>query len=307
MSSPATRFAPSPTGPLHLGHAWSALVAHDCARKLGGRFLLRIDDIDSGRVRAEYHQGIVDDLRWLGLVPDAPPLLQSHRIAAYSAALDHLREQGLAYPCFCTRAGIVAEIAASVSAPHGWGHGASTSNIIYYPGTCRVLDPAQSADRIAAGAPHAWRLNVDAALSQCGHAQTPLMWEDMDRGQIVADPAMHGPALYGDVIIARRDAPASYHLASTLDDAHLGISHVVRGADLFSATHIHRLLQALLALPTPRYLHHRLVTGPDGRRLAKRDAAASLSSLRSAGVDPLALVDGMRGGKLPLGMGWAEA
>lgn len=298
----ATRFAPSPTGPLHLGHAWSALVAHDCARAAGGRFLLRVDDIDSGRVRAEYHQGMADDLHWLGLVPDAPPLLQSQRIAAYAAALEQLKGRGLAYPCFCTRAGIAAEIAASVSAPHGWGQASAPTTAPLYPGTCRALDPSHVADRIAAGQPHAWRLDVGAALDKSGHAQTPLLWQDASKGAVIANPAQHG-----DVIIARRDAPASYHLASTLDDAHLGISHVVRGADLFSATHIHRLLQALLGLPTPHYIHHRLVTGPDGRRLAKRDAAASLASLRAAGVDPAALVHAMRAGKLPLGMGWAEA
>ena len=285
----ATRFAPSPTGWLHLGHAYSGLVAHDVARDMGGQFLLRIDDLDSGRVRAEYRTGIDRDLAWLGLTVDAAPLVQSARLPAYAAALDRLRADGLAYPCFCTRSDIVAQAAASIAAPHG-------PDGLVYPGTCRTLDPAIAAGRIAAGDAHCWRLAMAQALSGIA---APLIWHDYHHGDVVADPAP-----FGDIVLARRDAPAAYHLASTLDDAHQGISHVVRGADLFAATHIHRLLQALLGLPTPAYHHHALIAGADGRRLAKRDDAASIAALRDAGADPALLCSGLRMGRLPLGYSW---
>ena len=284
----ATRFAPSPTGALHLGHAYSALVAHDAARQVGGRFLLRIDDLDGGRCRAEYRHAIDDDLAWLGLLPDAPPLVQSTRLPAYAAALDLLIEADLAYPCFCTRADIAAEMMASVAAPHG-------PDGPLYPGICRHLAPAERAGRMASGAGHAWRLNVARAAAQAG----PLDWLDASAGRVQALPTA-----FGDIILARKDAPAAYHLASTLDDAHLGISHVVRGADLFAATHVHRLLQALLGLPTPGYVHHALVAGPDGRRLAKRHDAASIASLRAAGVEPDALKKDLRDGRLPMAYRW---
>lgn len=284
-----TRFAPSPTGWLHLGHGYSALVAHDQARAVGGRYLLRIDDLDTGRVRDMYRAGIDDDLAWMGIVPDAAPLVQSHRLPAYAAALDRLRDDDLAYPCFCTRADIAAQIAASVAAPHGPDGPA-------YPGTCRGLPKSLSAARIAAGDPHCWRLDMAAALARTAG---PLTWDDAIRGCVIADPAP-----FGDIVLARRDAPAAYHLASTVDDAHLGITLVVRGADLFAATHVHRLLQALLGLPTTTYHHHALIAGPDGRRLAKRDDAASIASLRQGGVDPDQLIEALRSGQLPLGYGW---
>lgn len=283
-----TRFAPSPTGHLHLGHAYSALVAHDDARASGGRYLLRIDDLDSGRVREVYRRGIDEDLGWLGLTPDEPHLVQSQRLPAYAEALDRLRGDGLAYPCFCTRADIAAQVAASIAAPHGPDGPA-------YPGTCRVLDRAAAAERIAAGEAHCWRLDMTQAMARVG----ALLWHDRLRGQVAADPAP-----FGDIVLARRDAPAAYHLASTVDDAHQGITWVVRGADLFAATHIHRLLQALLGLPTPAYHHHPLIAGPDGRRLAKRDDAASIASLRQGGIDPQQLVKALRSGHLPLGYGW---
>ena len=285
---PATRFAPSPTGRLHLGHAFSALVAQRRARALRGRFLLRIDDIDPGRVRAEFRAAIDEDLGWLGLSPDAPPLVQSSRLPAYAAALDQLVAERLAYPCFCTRAAIAAEIAASAAAPHGPADA-------LYPGTCRAITPARAADRIAAGQAHAWRLDSGKAAARCG----PLDWHDERAGRIAAQPLLHG-----DIILARRDAPASYHLASTLDDAHMAISHVVRGADLLGATHIHRLLQALLGLPVPHYHHHPLVGDAGGRRLAKRDAALSLAALRQAGADPEILCADLLAGRLPLGTCW---
>lgn len=283
-----TRFAPSPTGPLHLGHAWSALVAHDAARAAGGRFLLRIDDIDPGRVRAHFRDAIDVDLAWLGLVPDGEPLVQSMRFPAYRAALDRLAGDGLAYPCFCTRAEIAAEIAASAAAPHG-------PDGPVYPGTCRTLAPDAAAARIAAGEAHAWRLHMAEALRCAG----PLVWHDETGRAVAADPAP-----FGDIVLARRDAPASYHLASTLDDAAMGVTLAVRGQDLFAATHIHRLLQALLDLPSPAYLHHRLIGDADGRRLAKRHDAASIASLRAAGTDPRALATDLRAGRLPLGYRW---
>ncbi len=266
-----TRFAPSPTGPLHLGHAFSAVQAHRLARASGGRFCLRIDDIDGSRSRPAYVQAALDDLAWLGLEIDGPPLVQSARVAAYQAALDALAARGLTYPCFCTRA----DIAASVAAPHG--------PTPAYPGTCRGMAAAVAARRRAAE-PHCWRLDVAAALDAAPAG--------VDRAALVAG---------GDLVLARKDAPASYHLASTLDDAELGITDVVRGADLAAATAVHRLLQALLGLPTPRYHHHPLLCGPDGRRLAKRDGAASLASLRAAGVDGRALAKDLAGGRLPSG------
>lgn len=271
-----TRFAPSPTGGLHLGHAWSAILAHDRARAAGGRFLLRIEDIDGSRSRPEHVDGILADLRWLGLTWDDLSF-QSARLALYRAALDRLRAMGLLYPCFCTRSDIAREVAASLSAPHGPDGPA-------YPGTCRALDAATRDARLASE-PHAWRLDMMAALSRTG----PLDWHDTIAGRVVADPAAAG-----DVVIARKDAPASYHLAVTIDDAGQGVTHVVRGVDLFAATHVHRLLQALLGLPTPVYQHHPLLTGPDGKRLAKRDGAPMLAARRLAGEDGPALAERLR-------------
>lgn len=285
----ATRFAPSPTGLLHLGHGYSALVAHDLARALGGAFLLRLDDLDSGRVRSGFRQAIDGDLAWLGLMPDAPPVAQSDRLAAYADALEALQSDGLAYPCFCTRS----EIAASVAAPHG-PEGA------VYPGTCRSLSADRTIARLAAGDAHAWRLDMDKALAHVRSALGAMpVWHDRDAGTVPCTAQT-----FGDVVLARRDGAFAYHLASTIDDAAMGISHVVRGADLFAATHVHRLLQALLDLPTPAYLHHRLIGDANGRRLAKRDDAASLASLRDSGVDPQRLVEDLRRDLLPLGYSW---
>ncbi|ODU18739.1 MAG: tRNA glutamyl-Q(34) synthetase GluQRS [Sphingomonas sp. SCN 67-18] len=277
-----TRFAPSPTGRLHLGHAYSALQAHDFARERGGRFLLRIEDIDAGRARPEHVEGILADLRWLGLSWDGPVIFQSQRLPRYAAALDRLKAEGLVYPCFCTRA----EIAASASAPHGPAGP-------LYPGTCRALDPAAAQARIA-HAPHCWRLDMARAAAAAG----PLSWLDADAGPVPARPALHG-----DVVLARKDAPTSYHLAVTVDDAAQQVSHVVRGQDLYEATHIHRLLQALLGLPSPAYRHHAMLTDAAGRRLAKRDGAPGLADLRAGGADPALLVSELRRGRVPLGIG----
>jgi glutamyl-Q tRNA(Asp) synthetase len=277
---PVTRFAPSPTGRLHLGHAYSALKAHDFAREREGTFLLRIEDIDPGRVRAEFVDGIFEDLLWLGLEWDGEMIYQSERLDAYAGALERLKAMGLLYPCFCTRA----DIAASVAAPHG-------PEGLLYPGTCRgLVDPDLSR-------PHAWRLDVTRAMAQAG----PLSWTDHGE-EIVAEPG-----LLGDVVLARKDAPASYHLAVTLDDAAQGVTDVVRGRDLFVSTQVHRLLQALLDLPVPLYHHHGLLTDADGNRLAKRHGAPTLADLRGNGMDPEALVMALRRGQMPSGYSLPQA
>ena len=278
-----TRFAPSPTGRLHLGHAWSAIQAHDFARAAGGRFSLRIEDIDGTRSRPEHVDAIFRDLEWLGLAWDGEATFQSQRLDLYQAALDRLKAMGLLYPCFCTRA----DIAASLSAPHG-PEGA------LYPGTCRGLP--EDAARLAAE-PHSWRLDKEKARAQVDG----LTWHDALAGTIAANPRAHG-----DVVLARKDAPASYHLAVTVDDAAQDITHIIRGKDLFSATHVHRLLQALLGLPTPEYRHHDLLLGPDGTRLAKRHGAPTLEAMRLAGEDGRALADRLRAGSLPVGIAAAQ-
>ena len=278
---PVTRFAPSPTGRLHLGHALSAVRAHDLARAGGGRFLLRIEDIDGTRSRPEHVETILRDLEWLGLEWDDLSF-QSERLDLYAAAQARLAD--LLYPCFCTRA----EIAASLSAPHG------PSPI--YPGTCRHRSAEERAARMAE--PHGWRIDMARAAALAG----PLDWHDEGAGAVVADPLSHG-----DVILARKDAPASYHLAVTVDDAAQGVTDVVRGVDLFEATHVHRLLQALLGLPTPLYHHHPLIVGEDGQRLAKRHGAPALAAMREDGVDGRALADALRRNMLPAGFRLGEA
>jgi glutamyl-Q tRNA(Asp) synthetase len=268
-----TRFAPSPTGLLHRGHAYSALFAADAARRAGGRFLLRIEDIDPGRCRPPFVAAILEDLAWLGLVWEQPVRRQSAHMRDYRAALERLAGHGVLYPCFCTRKDIAAEIARAGAAPHG-------PEGPVYPGTCRALHPAEAARRTARGDAHALRLDIARALALTG----PLTWRDRAAGLCAADPGA-----LGDVVLARKEMPASYHLAVTVDDALQGVTLVTRGADLFHATHVHRLLQALLDLPVPEWHHHRLLAGPDGERLAKRSGAPSLASLRAAGADPRAL------------------
>lgn len=272
-----TRFAPSPTGRLHPGHAFSALKAYDFARMRGGRFLLRIEDIDGTRSRPEHVDTILRDLEWLGLDWDDAIVFQSQRLALYDATLDRLRAAGLLYPCFCTRA----DIAASLSAPHG-PYGA------IYPGTCRELTTPDLTR------PHCWRL--DMAKSRETLSGQALGFDDSNHGVIRADPAAQD-----DVVLARKDAPASYHLAVTVDDADQGVTDIVRGDDLLPATHVHRLLQALLDLPTPRYHHHALLLGADGQRLAKRHNAPTLAAMRESGIDGRALADQLRRGELPVG------
>ncbi len=278
----STRFAPSPTGRIHLGHAFSAALGHARARASGGRFLLRIEDLDPGRCRPEFVGWIEEDLRWLGLDWDGEPLVQSQRTHLYAAALGQLRNQNLVYPCFCTRA----DIAASLSAPHGDAGAA-------YPGTCRGLpdDPERRA-----ATPHSWRLDSAAALARIG---LPNWTEDDGRTFTAISSDI------GDAILARKDAPSSYHLACVVDDADSGVTLVVRGADLRASTPTQRLLQTLLSLPEPAYLHHPLITHMNGTRLAKRDQALTLASLRDSGVDGPTLVADLLEAKLPFGFALA--
>jgi len=273
-----TRFAPSPTGLLHLGHAHAALFAERVARAAVGRFLLRIEDIDQGRCRPEYEAAITEDLRWLGLDWEEPVMRQRDRFAAYGHALDRLRDRGLLYPCFCTRKEIQREIAGAGQAPHG-------PDGPLYPGTCRGLQEEERQARIAAGRAYALRLDVSAAQAAVMAVGDPLTWNEHGRGlDGTAVPAE--PQIHGDVVLARKDVPASYHMAVTLDDAEQGITLVTRGEDLAPATHIHRLLQALLDLPVPAWHHHALIADAAGRRLAKRDDAQSIRSLREQGLSP---------------------
>jgi glutamyl-Q tRNA(Asp) synthetase len=286
---------------LHLGHAYSALLAHDHAREREGSFLLRIEDIDPGRVRTVFVDGILEDMLWLGLEWDDEIVYQSERLDLYAAALERLKAMDLLYPCFCTRA----DIAASVAAPHG-PEGA------LYPGTCRSLrDPDLSR-------PHAWRLDAERAMNHLfpgggrgpsapaedlgpGLRRGALTWND--NGIDIAAR----PDLLGDVVLARKDAPASYHLAVTLDDAAQGVTDVVRGRDLFASTHVHRLLQALLDLPVPFYHHHALLTDATGERLANRHGAPALADLRAGGMDPATLVAALRRGQMPAGYSLPQA
>tara|TARA_R110000782_G_scaffold78293_3_gene155980 strand:- start:183658 stop:184533 length:876 start_codon:yes stop_codon:yes gene_type:complete len=286
-----TRFAPSPTGRLHVGHGWSALMAMDMARAAGGAMRLRIEDIDGARSRPEHVAGIIEDLRWLGVEWDGEVVFQSQRLELYETALDRLRGKGLVYPCFCTRAEIAAEIAASGSAPHG-------ADGTIYPGICRSLGENERAERIARGDAHCWRLDMGRAVAQAG----PLHWPDMDAGEVEARPEQAG-----DVVMARKEAPTSYHLAATLDDAEMGISYVLRGDDLSAATDVHRLLQALLDLPTPVYRHHPLLVDASGKRLAKRTGGITLAELRADGVDPARLRDDLRARRFPVGICLASA
>lgn len=285
-----TRFAPSPTGRLHVGHGWSALMAMDLARGAGGTMRLRIEDIDGTRSRPEHVAGIIEDLRWLGVEWDGDILFQSQRIGLYMAALDRLRDMGLLYPCFCTRA----DIQASLTAPHG-------PEGPVYPGTCRALGAEEQTHRIAAGKAHAWRIDMAQATARAG----PLCWHAF--GAEGSEVIAANPAVHGDVVLARKDAPASYHLSCTLDDAAMGVTHVLRGADLRHATDIHRLLQAVLDLPSPAYRHHPLLVDAQGRRLAKRSGSLSLAQLRTQGIDPRVLAADLRAGRFPVGISGGKA
>ena len=266
-----TRFAPSPTGWLHLGHAYAALFAAERAQEKGGRFLIRLEDIDGTRARPEYETALFEDLAWLGLTWEQPVRRQSDHTEDYRQALKQLENLGVLYPCFCTRREIQDEIARAGQAPHG-------PDGAIYPGTCRSRSADEQAELIAQGHPYALRLDVEKAMARI---QTELRWEDLTRG-----PQIATPTIFGDVVLARKDTPASYHLAVVVDDALQGITLVTRGEDLLEATHLHRLLQELLHLPVPQWQHHRLILDEKGKRLAKRDDARSLRTLREAGWQP---------------------
>lgn len=278
-----SRFAPSPTGRLHLGHAYSAALAHQAARERNGNFLLRIEDLDRTRSRPEFVAGIEEDLRWLGFGWAGEPIMQSKREAAYRHALDGLRALGLVYPCFCTRS----DIGAALNAPH-------RRVAHHYPGTCRGL--ADDPERRATMA-HCWRLDAAKAIGAAGLPG----WRELDGGVFASSRAD-----IDDEILARKDAPAAYHLACVVDDAASGVNLVVRAMDLRSSTPVQRLLQALLELPEPAYLHHRLVVHEDGRRLAKRDRAPTLASMRESGMDGRALANDLIDGILPAGFRLSE-
>ena len=259
-----TRFAPSPTGLLHLGHAFAAQLAHELARENDGQFLLRFEDIDHTRVRPEYYDAIEEDLSWLGIRWNVPPWKQLDRLDSYQKALEKLKSLGVVYPCTCTRREIEFELAHLTNAPHG-------PEGPLYPGTCRGKFPDHASENPA------WRLDSQEAANLVG----PLTFHDLHHGGVTVDPH-----LLGDVILSRKDIGTSYHLAVVCDDAAQDISHVTRGEDLLPSTHIHRLLQKLLALPEPTYLHHRLILDDKGERLAKRHDALSLRALRDSGKTP---------------------
>jgi glutamyl-Q tRNA(Asp) synthetase len=267
-----TRFAPSPTGYLHLGHAFAAITA----ARAGDRFLVRIEDIDTTRCRPEFEQAIYEDLAWLGLKWETPVIRQSNRFEAYRATLSKLDQRHLLYPCFCTRAEIGAEIARAAEAPQG-PEGA------IYPGTCRRLSESERKVRLESGAPYALRLDARAAAAQIGS----LSFDEQgagphgEHGVIAADPLM-----FGDIVLARKETPASYHLSVVADDAYQGVTLVTRGNDLFAAAHIQRVLQALLELPTPAYAHHKLILSEQGKKFSKRDSAVTLRDLRAQDITP---------------------
>jgi glutamyl-Q tRNA(Asp) synthetase len=272
-----TRFAPSPTGYLHLGHVRSAIEGWRAARDSGGRFLLRLEDIDQTRCRNEYAIAILEDLAWLGLSWDGPVRKQSEHFDDYRDALDRLEAMGVLYPCFCTRKEIQEEIARAGGAPHALSGPP-------YPGTCRGLDRRLREEKQRSGIDYATRLDLARALALTG----PLDWVEEEEGGPHRKPA--DPAPLGDVVLARKDVPTSYHLAVTVDDASQGVTLVTRGEDLAAATHVHRVLQALLDVPTPRYRHHELLTDPSGRRLSKRDHALTIRSMRECGIGPTEII-----------------
>jgi glutamyl-Q tRNA(Asp) synthetase len=274
------RFAPSPTGYLHLGHAYSALLNFDLARESGGRLLLRIEDIDAARCRPEFEAAIYQDLGWLGIGWETPVRRQSEHLSEYRAALEKLAAMGLVYPSFESRAEI-----ARLVAQRGAIWPRDPDGAPLYPGAAKTLAPVERARRMAGGDAYALRLDMAAALKRAG----PLAWIESgagptgETGSIAADPAAN-PAAWGDVILARKETPTSYHLAVVVDDAAQGVTDVVRGCDLFHATNVHRLLQTLLALPQPRYHHHRLILDADGKKLSKSTQATGLRELRTQGA-----------------------
>lgn len=278
MTDFITRFAPSPTGPLHLGHAYSALLAHDMARSAGGKLLLRIEDIDSTRSRPEWEEQIYDDLTWLGISWDETPLRQSDRLSNYTQALNSLWARGLLYPCSCTRR----DIAAAASAPQEGADPAYGPDGLIYPGNCR----AKTDPRTAFPEHQALRLDMQKALDTVGQREFCYTEQSSGTDETLCIPACNMVQKVGDIVLSRRDFLGSYHLSVVLDDAAQNITHVVRGKDIQSATHIHVLLQKLLGLPTPTYHHHRLIRDEAGKRLAKRDDARAIATYRADGKTP---------------------
>ncbi len=269
MTGIVTRFAPSPTGYLHLGHAYSAIFSYNTAKKQGGQFILRIEDIDPVRCKAEYVEGIFEDLAWLGLEWETPVRIQSEHMQDYQNAISRLEAMGVLYPCFCTRKAILEEVARAGYAPHG-------PEGTIYPGTCKNLPDKERKNLIAEGHVYALRLDLEAALKLVNPAN--LYWME-ERGE----KKIARPEILGDIVIARKDIGTSYHLSVVVDDGLQGITHVTRGTDLQYATHIQRAIQELLDLPRPEYRHHQLIKGQDGERLAKRDLSQTLKSLREEG------------------------
>ncbi len=274
------RFAPSPNGYLHLGHAYSALINHQMAQAVGGSLLIRIEDIDVARCRPEFEQAIYEDLHWLGLNWEEPVRRQSEHFDAYAEALSTLDKQGLVYPCFCSRS----EVAGALTDASHWPQDPDGSPL--YPGTCKHLSPVERQERLAAGQPAALRLDMAAALAKVKERMgAKIGWREYGRGmegrEVTADPA-----LWGDAVLSRKDISASYHIAVVVDDAWQGVTDVVRGEDLFMATSLHRLLQILLDLPAPCYHHHELLRDAAGRKLSKSLRAKSLRTLRHEGLSP---------------------
>ncbi len=273
-----TRFAPSPTGPLHLGHAFAALIAYEAAQKERGRFLLRIEDIDQARCRTEFEEAIFEDLAWLGLDWEHPVRRQSEHFELYKKSLEKLQEADLLYPCFCTRKEIADEIARASAAPH---HNLHSAEGPLYPRTCRALSLAQRDERLSRGAPYALRIDVEKASMIAG----ALTFHEQGRGPNSESGLQKVESeLLGDVVLARKEMPTSYHLSVVVDDALQGVSLVTRGEDLFHATHIQRLLQSLLGLAEPNYAHHRLITDKQGKKFSKRDTSVTLRALREKSV-----------------------
>ncbi|EEZ33524.1 glutamyl-Q tRNA(Asp) synthetase [Brucella sp. NF 2653] len=282
MTAPVFRFAPSPNGQLHLGHAYSALLNANMAEKSGGRFLLRMEDIDTARCTPALEQGIYDDLHWLGLRWETPVRRQSEHFGEYRNALTKLADKGLVYPAFLSRSEVRKRISEACARGDGWPSDPDGTPL--YPQDERNMSEKEQMEHIVSGAPYAWRLDMDKALAAAGE---PLFWNESgagpngETGRLAADPAK-----WGDVVIARKDTPTSYHLSVVVDDALQGITHIVRGRDLFHATSVHRLLQKLLGLPEPLYHHHDLVLGEDGQKLSKSRKDTALASLREQGWTP---------------------
>ena len=285
MSEPVFRFAPSPNGELHLGHALSAILNSEWASRTDGRFLLRIEDIDLERCTPEYERGIYDDLAWLGVGWEKPPRRQSEHFSEYQAVLDRLVRQELVYPAFMSRGEIRAFISDAETPRKPWPR--DPDGVPLYPGADRELSQRERRRRIASGAAHAWRLDVAAAAARVAGQAAPLSWTELSAEYSQTGRTIQAhPQQWGDVVLARKDVPTSYHLSVVVDDAAQGVSHVVRGRDLYEATSIQRLLQQLLGLPAPAYFHHHLVEGADGRKLSKSENDTGLRRLREGGATP---------------------